>query len=195
MARSVCSRWSTTEPSSACPSASWARPDPERHPPLLGRLQGPTGRAWPGRPGVTTDGSGLYPEPLKESSPDVPRQVCEFHVIKEITKAVLHALATTRKKLRDRIPKQPRGRPRKAERARVPQGHPTTTAGEQVVRTSIPVRSTSADRGSEDNLAADHARVGARAACGRSWRRSTDCSTAAAGRRRRWLDWLSYGDA
>src|SRR5208337_379470 len=39
-------------------------------------------------------------------------------------------------------------------------GHPATTAGEQVVRTSIPVRSTSADRGSEDNLAADHARVG-----------------------------------
>ena len=67
--------------------------------------------------GVTTDGSELYPEPLKELWPDVPHQVCEFHVIKEITKAVLHALAATRKKLRDRIPKQPRGRPRKAERA------------------------------------------------------------------------------
>ena len=47
----------------------------------------------------------------------MPHQVCEFHVINEITKAVLHALAATRKKLRDRIPKQPRGRPRKAERA------------------------------------------------------------------------------
>ena len=67
--------------------------------------------------GVTTDGSELYPEPLKELWPDVPHQVCEFHVIKEITKAVLHALAATRKKLRDRIPKQLRGRPRKAERA------------------------------------------------------------------------------
>ena len=40
--------------------------------------------------GVTTDGSELYPEPLKELWPDVPHQVCEFHVIKEITKAVLH---------------------------------------------------------------------------------------------------------
>ena len=40
----------------------------------------------PGRPGVTTDGSELYPEPLKELWPDVPHQVCEFHVIKEITK-------------------------------------------------------------------------------------------------------------
>ena len=34
--------------------------------------------------GVTTDGSDLYPEPLKELWPDVPHQVCEFHVIKEI---------------------------------------------------------------------------------------------------------------
>ena len=43
----------------------------------------------------------------------MPHQVCEFHVLKEITKAVLHALATTRKELRAQIPKQPRGRPRK----------------------------------------------------------------------------------
>ena len=49
--------------------------------------------------------------------PDAPHQVCESHVLKEITKAVLHALATTRKELRARIPKQPRGRPPKAERA------------------------------------------------------------------------------
>ena len=61
--------------------------------------------------GVTTDGSELYPEPLKELWPDVPHQVCEFHVIKEITKAVLHALAATRKKLRDRIPKRPAAGP------------------------------------------------------------------------------------
>lgn len=67
--------------------------------------------------GVTTDGSQLYPEPLHQLWPDVPHQVCEFHVLKEITKAVLHALATTRKELRDRIPKRPRGRPRKSERA------------------------------------------------------------------------------
>jgi hypothetical protein len=67
--------------------------------------------------GVTTDGSELYPEPLQELWPDVPHQVCEFHVLKEITKAVLHALATTRKELRAQIPKQPRGRPRKAQEA------------------------------------------------------------------------------
>ena len=43
--------------------------------------------------------------------------LASFLAVEEITKAVLHALAATRKKLRDRIPKQPRGRPRKAERA------------------------------------------------------------------------------
>jgi hypothetical protein len=67
--------------------------------------------------GITTDGSELYPEPLQELWPDVPHQVCEFHVLKEIIQAVLHALATTRKELRASIPKQPRGRPRKAEQA------------------------------------------------------------------------------
>ena len=38
--------------------------------------------------GVTTDGSSLYPEPLAEVFDDVPHQVCEFHVVKEVVKAV-----------------------------------------------------------------------------------------------------------
>jgi hypothetical protein len=63
--------------------------------------------------GVTTDGSNLYPTPLAEIFPDVPHQVCRFHVLKEITKAVLHALAKLRKEMKARLPKRPRGRPRK----------------------------------------------------------------------------------
>ena len=63
--------------------------------------------------GVTTDGSNLYPTPLAEIFPDVPHQVCRFHVLKEITKAVLHALAKLRKELKARLPKRPRGRPKK----------------------------------------------------------------------------------
>ncbi len=63
--------------------------------------------------GITTDGSSLYPKPLQEVWPSVPHQVCEFHVLKEITKAVLHALAKLRKHLTDEIPEQPRGRPSK----------------------------------------------------------------------------------
>ncbi len=61
--------------------------------------------------GITTDGSSLYPEVLKELWPDARHQLCKFHVIKEIIKAVLHALAKLRKEMTTQIPKQPRGRP------------------------------------------------------------------------------------
>jgi hypothetical protein len=67
--------------------------------------------------GITTDGSPLYPKPLREVWPGVPHQVGGFHVLKEITKAVLHALAKLRKQLTDQIPKQPRGRPSKQRQA------------------------------------------------------------------------------
>jgi hypothetical protein len=67
--------------------------------------------------GITTDGSSLYPPVLQQLWPDVPHQLCEFHVLKEITKVVLHAVAKRRKELTAKIPKQPRGRPRKAGQA------------------------------------------------------------------------------
>jgi len=63
--------------------------------------------------GITTDGSSLYPKVLKELWPKVRHQICEFHVLKEITKAVLHALAKLRKEMTAQLPKQPRGRPSK----------------------------------------------------------------------------------
>lgn len=65
--------------------------------------------------GITTDGSSLYPKILEELWPDVPHQLCEFHVLKEITKAVLHALAKLRKQLTAAIPSQRRGRPSKEQ--------------------------------------------------------------------------------
>lgn len=64
--------------------------------------------------GITTDGSPLYPQPLNELFPGVPHQVCQFHVLKEINKAVLHAVAKARRELRAKVPKLPRGRPAKA---------------------------------------------------------------------------------
>ena len=67
--------------------------------------------------GVTTDGSSLYPEVLKELWPDAPHQICTFHVLKEIIKAVLHTLARLRKQMKAQIPKQRRGRPSKPQRA------------------------------------------------------------------------------
>lgn len=67
-------------------------------------------RGWKLR-GVTTDGSPLYPEPLREVFGNVPHQICEFHVLKELTKAILRAVAQVRKKLAAQKPTGRRGRP------------------------------------------------------------------------------------
>lgn len=68
--------------------------------------------------GITTDGSPLYPKPIREVFGDVPHQICEFHVIADLTKAVLRAVAKVRKAIRARIPSAARGRPRAGEAAR-----------------------------------------------------------------------------
>jgi hypothetical protein len=68
--------------------------------------------------GVTTDGSNLYPEPLRAVFGDVPHQICEFHVIKELTKAILRAVAKVRKKLAARKPTLKPGRPATVEAKR-----------------------------------------------------------------------------
>lgn len=67
--------------------------------------------------GITTDGSSLYPKVLKELWPDVPHQVCRFHVLKEITQAVLRTLARLRKELTRQIPRRQRGRPGAADQS------------------------------------------------------------------------------
>lgn len=69
--------------------------------------------------GITTDGSNLYPKALAELWPGVRHQLCRFHVLKEITQAILHALAALRKRLAAKIPKGRRGRPSKKERRQV----------------------------------------------------------------------------
>lgn len=65
--------------------------------------------------GITTDGSSLYPVPIAQVFGDnVRHQVCEFHVIKELTKAVLRAVAKVRKQLKTTMPNLGRGRPSKS---------------------------------------------------------------------------------
>jgi hypothetical protein len=71
--------------------------------------------------GITTDGSLLYPKPLALLFNGVPHQICSFHVIKELTLSILHALAKVRKEMKAKLPPLPRGRPRKARRRRVQQ--------------------------------------------------------------------------
>src|SRR2546427_5718763 len=61
--------------------------------------------------GFTTDGSALYPTPLVEVFGDVPHQICTFHIVAEVNKAVLGAVARARKGLAATQPKLPKGRP------------------------------------------------------------------------------------
>jgi Transposase len=61
--------------------------------------------------GVTTDGSPLYPEPLQVVFGEVPHQICKFHILKEMTKAILQAVAMVRKDLAAHKPRLKRGRP------------------------------------------------------------------------------------
>jgi hypothetical protein len=61
--------------------------------------------------GLTTDGSALYPTPLAEVFGDVPHQICTFHIVAEVNKAVLGAVARARKALAATQPKLPKGRP------------------------------------------------------------------------------------
>jgi hypothetical protein len=64
--------------------------------------------------GITTDGSPLYPVPIVEVFGRALHQVCEFHILKELTQAVLHAVAKVRKSLAATRPPLGRGRPSKA---------------------------------------------------------------------------------
>src|SRR5438067_12233975 len=61
--------------------------------------------------GVTTDGSALYPEPLKEVFGKVRHHICQFHIVAEVVKAVVGAVASARKGLAATQPKLPKGRP------------------------------------------------------------------------------------
>lgn len=61
--------------------------------------------------GVTTDGSPLYPEPLALLFPGVAHQLCEFHILKEITRELLKAVTRTRRELKAKLPILQRGRP------------------------------------------------------------------------------------
>ena len=61
--------------------------------------------------GITTDGSALYPAPIRTVFGEVPHQLCTFHVIKDLTQGVLKAVATERDRLAKSKPKLGRGRP------------------------------------------------------------------------------------
>jgi hypothetical protein len=62
--------------------------------------------------GITTDGSALYTEPVQTVFSGVRHQICEFHVKKEINKAVLKAVTQVRRELKQtKTKRNKRGRP------------------------------------------------------------------------------------
>jgi hypothetical protein len=67
--------------------------------------------------GITTDGSALYPEPIRQVFGEVPHQLGTFHVIKELTKGILKAVATERERLAQAKPTLKRGRVSSKEKA------------------------------------------------------------------------------
>src|SRR6266446_2098926 len=67
--------------------------------------------------GITTDGSALYPEPIRIVFGDVPHQLCTFHIIKDLTQGVLKAVATERERLAQSKPRVKRGRPSSKDKA------------------------------------------------------------------------------
>jgi hypothetical protein len=70
--------------------------------------------------GITTDGAALYTEPVRTVFPGVIHQICEFHIKKEINKAILKAVTQVRREIEKTRTKLKRGRPStKEEKAAV----------------------------------------------------------------------------
>jgi len=66
--------------------------------------------------GVTTDGSPMYPQAIVEVFGPVEHQLCQFHILAELTKAVIKAVAQVRRQLKGTLPRFGRGRPSRANR-------------------------------------------------------------------------------
>ncbi len=84
---------------------------------FLGRVKGALdARDWVLK-GITTDGSALSPEPIRAVCGEVPHQLCTFHVIAELVKGVLRAVAAERERVATSKPTWKRGRPAAQDKA------------------------------------------------------------------------------
>src|SRR5262245_35482697 len=144
--------------------------------------------------GVTTDGSALYPVPLAEVFGDVPHQICTFHIMAEVGKAVLGAVASARKGLAATQPKLRRGRP-------------STPAAKAAARTKKRLAAQGAALFTHRYLFVQrHLNKTERKTCGasamdcpsyarseQSWNRCMRYSIGAVGPRPRWPNWPNCG--
>ncbi|MBI3302343.1 MAG: hypothetical protein HYZ72_09765 [Deltaproteobacteria bacterium] len=95
-------------------------PDPEHQDirRFLARLhRAITGRGG-GVQGITTEASPLSPPPIAEVFGTIPHQICRFHLLKELTKAIRRVVAQVRKALAAQAPALPRGRPKETPEAK-----------------------------------------------------------------------------
>jgi hypothetical protein len=84
---------------------------------FLGRLKSALAERGLALQGITTDGSPLYPEPIRTVFGAVSHQICTFHILKELTQGILQAVAAERRRLAKSKPKLKRGRPSSKEPA------------------------------------------------------------------------------
>jgi hypothetical protein len=92
--------------------------------------------------GITTDGSELYPQPISEVFGAVKHQVCCFHILAELNKAVLRAVAQARKQLAAGKPKLPRATRLAGGEAEGPPASTRAAEGRKSVRASSSLRET-----------------------------------------------------
>ena len=84
---------------------------------FLGRLKSALADRGLALQGITTDGSPLYPEPIRTVFGAVSHQICTFHILKELTQGILSAVSAERRRLAKSKPKLKRGRPSSKEKA------------------------------------------------------------------------------
>jgi hypothetical protein len=144
--------------------------------------------------GITTDGSALYPEPISKVFGEVPHQLCEFHAVKELTKAVLHAGAKIRKELAATKPALGRGRPSSAAACKAARKRKRIEkkVGDLFQHRYLFVQHmlTPAERRTLIRITAAGPNCGPFEA---SWTKSTDSSTVAAAATPPWRNWLGSG--
>src|SRR5262249_7502669 len=145
--------------------------------------------------GVTTDGSALYPAPLLEVCGDVPHQICTFHIVAEVSKAVLGAVASARKGLAAQQPTLRKGRPRARQR---PSRRPARKSGWQrnAPRCSPHAICSSSVTSTKLNgrpCGASAVGYPSSRRCGRSWSKCTRYAIGAVGPRPPSTNWRSCG--
>jgi hypothetical protein len=82
--------------------------------------------------GIPTDGSPLYPEPIRPVFGDIAHQICPFHVLQELTQGILRAVATERPRLANSKPKLKRARRSSKDQTARPLARQSKTMQEKI---------------------------------------------------------------